>query len=460
MTGTRPLPFPLPAFNRLCWLFVCLILQRLPFFQPHARAPRPRVPSTLTSKQTDLIPDAVDALIDTSNRSIPLASPLSPQQAQRMTLPIHPRSPGPASPLPRSAAQSPVPRPRVPAPRPKDFSFLLRPEIYHPLTPLTVPPAFRSDPDKQPTANTPIPSLLARGQFRAAAIAATHALTGPDAPDPSDHAKIFSLLYTRLACLTLIDATAIAAQEVKTLEDLNSVVYADEATGEHLVPWELRVLNVRLQALGFGDPRRAVMSYYDLAREARARLAAAMARHDNSARELWKDRLADVGVRVAGALVEMDDLAGAAHHLASLPAREGAGGKLAMSKALLWLHLGDVGAARKCVKAEEAGELAEKVVDALCDMADGEYKSALARWAKLKEESDDEMIGVNMAVCLLYVGRMQEVSHSWGMFAGLWLTLHRAKHCSRSLLRLAGRRTRCCSTLRRCTNFAPRRRGA
>ncbi|KAK0620164.1 hypothetical protein B0T14DRAFT_520699 [Immersiella caudata] len=339
---------------------------------------------------------------------VPLTSPgpLSPPHTQRMTLQPQPRSPGPASPLPRSAAQSPVPR--RPAPRPKDFSFLLRPEIYHPLTPLAIPTAFRSDPSKQPTPETPIPDLLARGQFRAAAIAATTALTGPDAPAPSDHARIFSLLYTRLACLTLIDGTAIAAQEVKTLEDLNSVVYVDETTGEHLVPWELRVLNVRLQALGFGDPRRAVMSYYDLAREARARLAAVMARHDNSARELWKDRLADVGIRVAGALVEMDDLTGAAHHLGSLPEREGDGGKLAMAKALLWLHLGDVGAARRCVKGEGVEETAEKVVQALCDMADGEYQTALDRWGELKEESDDEMIVVNMAVCLLYVGRMQE----------------------------------------------------
>ncbi len=100
-----------------------------------------------------------------------------------------------------------------------------------------------------------------------------------------------TFVYTRLACLTLIDATPLAAQEVKALEDLNSAFYLDDITGAHLVPWELRVLNVRLQAMGFGDPRRAVMSYYDLAREARSQIAAAAARHDNSARELWKDRL-------------------------------------------------------------------------------------------------------------------------------------------------------------------------
>ncbi|KAK3687448.1 hypothetical protein B0T22DRAFT_457230 [Podospora appendiculata] len=338
----------------------------------------------------------------------PLASPLSPQQAQRM-LPLgRPRSPGlrtsgASSPLPRSAAQSPAPR-RL-APRPKDFSYLLRPEIYHPLMPLNVPPPFRNSP-KQPSDDTPIADLLARGQFRAAAIAATQALTGPVAPDPADHARIFELLYTRLACLTLIDATGLAAQEVKTLEDLNSAYYVDELTGLHLVPWELRVLNVRLQALGFGDPRRAVMSYYDLAREARARVAEATARHDNSAREQWKDRLADLGIRVAGALVEMDDLTGAAHHLATL--RDRGDGMLAMSKALLWLHLGDVESARRCVRAEKAGEKAERIVAALCDMADGEYGAALGKWRELREVSDDEMIGVNMGVCLLYVGKMQE----------------------------------------------------
>jgi hypothetical protein len=52
----------------------------------------------------------------------------------------------------------------------------------------------------------------------------------------------------------------------------------------------------------------------------------------------------------------------------------------------------------------------ERVVRALCDMADGEYEAALESWTELTETVDDEMVGVNLAVCLLYVGRMQEVS--------------------------------------------------
>ncbi|KAL2138689.1 hypothetical protein VTI28DRAFT_6362 [Corynascus sepedonium] len=367
--------------------------------------------------------------------------------------------------MPRSPAQSPAPTGRrmVPGAQPsrhgpKDFSYLLRPEIYHPLTPLNVPPPFRNPPDP-PAADTPIPELLAKGYFRAAAIAATQTLTSGTL-EPTDHSRIFDLLYTRLACLTLIDATALAAQEVKALGDLHSAFYysippattpsqgtkdsssidakvpesstttstvaaAAQHEHEHVVPWPLRLLAVRLQAVGFGDPRRAVMSYYELAREARSRLGAARARHDHSASEVWRARLADLGVRVANALVEMDDLAGAAVHLRTLVAagrqgrRQGAergnydGGAVmvAVRLALLWLQLGDVDAARACVAADWDGNgdgVEHRVVSALCDMADGEYETALGKWRSLREEVNDEMVGVNLAVCLLYVGKMQE----------------------------------------------------
>ncbi|KAH6990205.1 hypothetical protein EDB80DRAFT_729683 [Ilyonectria destructans] len=313
-----------------------------------------------------------------------------------------------SSPPARSSVASPVPQ--LGEARAKDFSFLLRPEIYHPLTPLNVPVAFRNSP-KQPSPEAPLEELLANGHFRAAAIAAVQELTGSGASgsiDPTDSKKIFGLLYTRLACLTLIDSTPLAAQEVKALEDLNDIrTYVDEATGEHLVPWELRVLNVRLQALGFGDPRRAVMSYHDLAREARDNIAKASAQHDNSARELWKARLHDLGIQVAGALIEMDDLTGAAHHLSTL--RDRGDGKMALAKALLWLHLGNAESARECAQRGAGdGQDAEMIILALCDMADAEYESALERWKDLKETTDDEMVGVNMGVCLLYLGRIHE----------------------------------------------------
>ncbi|KAH7026598.1 uncharacterized protein B0I36DRAFT_160514 [Microdochium trichocladiopsis] len=326
----------------------------------------------------------------------------------------------------------------------KDFSFLLKPEIYHQISPLSIPAPFRT-PSRQPAPETPIPDLLAQGHFRAAAIAAVQALTSSPVSitqaaahppvEPTDHARVFSLLYTRLSCLCLIDAVALAAQEAKALEDLNSAFYLDPLTGAHLVPWELRLLAVRLQTLGFGDPRRAVVSYYELARDARLEIGKAVKARDHSAAELWRERLANLGVKVAGALVEQEDLLGAAEHLKTLKDGAGRGAqRLAMSKALLWLHIGDVEQARRCIVPSAAGigkgeaSVAERVLEALADMADGEYDHALQAWTELKQDLDndsreaagetnggnsgasDEMIGVNLAVCLLYVGRMEEVS--------------------------------------------------
>ncbi|PNH43235.1 hypothetical protein VD0004_g4205 [Verticillium dahliae] len=340
----------------------------------------------------------------------PLSSPsrLEPLQPKRAS---SQRPPGHPSLSFRSPAPSPAP-PAVRASMTKNFSFLLRPEIYQPLLPLNVPVAFRNS-TKQPRPDAPLAELLSQGHFRAAAISAVQELTSASpraAPiDPTDHRRIFDLLYTRLACLTLCDATSTAAQEVRALEDLNNAaIYVDDDTGEHLVPWALRVLNVRLQALGFGDPRRAVMSYHDLAREARDQGARAAARHDAAARALWRGRLHDLGIQVAGALVEMEDLAGAAHHLGTL--RDGGDGRMALTRALLWLHLGDVAAARRCVRGAHRGEgrHAEQVILALCEMADGEYEAALRLWQALRQEVDDEMVGVNMAVCLLYTGNMDK----------------------------------------------------
>ena len=314
-----------------------------------------------------------------------------------------------SSPFPRSSIGSPASMMRPQGP--KDFSFLLRPEIYHPITPLNVPLAFRNSP-KQPAPDTSLQDLLSRGFYRAAAIASVQELTSivPGAPkiDPADHARIFNLLYIRLTCLTLIDATPLAAQEVKAFEDLNNpALYIDDATGDHLVPWDLRVLNVRLQALGFGDPRRAVMSYHELAREAREHIGRATAEHNNSGRELWKERLYDLGIRIAGALVEMDDLEGATQLLGALKDR--GDGKVELARALLWLHLGNTEEARKAV----GKGIGEKVVLALAEMADGNFGAALDMWRRLREDeegAEDEMVGMNMAVCLLYLGKMDEVS--------------------------------------------------
>jgi tetratricopeptide (TPR) repeat protein len=210
------------------------------------------------------------------------------------------------------------------------------------------------------------------------------------------------------------------------LEDLNSSYYRDEETGVHLVPWNLRVLAVRLQGMGYADARRGVMGFYELAREARLTLSSlkkslslSSISSEQTALEdeiaVWEQRLGELGVRVASALVEMEDLEGAARFLSTLniasPGLEG-------QKALLWLCLGDVDAARACV-GHEAG-LGGKVVLALAEMADGEYEAAVGIWESLvgseEEEGEKAMYKQNLAVCYLYLGRMDSVCSSPFLF--------------------------------------------
>lgn len=367
----------------------------------------------------------------------------------------------------------------------RDLSFLLKPEIYHQISPLSIPAPFRSA-SRQPAPNTPMQTLVAQGHFRAAAIVAVQELTG-GAISPTDHARIFDLLYVRLSSLCLMDALPLAAQEAKVLEDLNSSFYQSDADSDpnsgagsetHLAPWALRTLVVRLQTIGFGDPRRAVMSYFDLAREARREVARAAAAHDHSGAELWKSRLGDLGVRVAGALVEMDDLAGAAAHLASLADADSDAGvdsrRLVMSRALLWLHIGDADAARWCVgqgqghgNAQTQADVSARVVDALADMADGEYGAALGKWQALREEMardgvEDEMVGVNLAVCLLYTGRMAEGRDLLENLVGAGLTSHTLLFNLTTMYELCSDRSRALKTrlAERVAETIPRPGGA
>ncbi|QSZ30405.1 hypothetical protein DSL72_004928 [Monilinia vaccinii-corymbosi] len=307
----------------------------------------------------------------------------------------------------------------------KDFAYLLRPEIYHPLPVLEIPQAFRSSPASSlppnPDANT-LSSLLAAGYFRAAAVLSATLLTSN--PGPTSHDEIFNLFYTRLACLTLCNQTQLAAQEVKALEDLNAAYYRDDETGAHMVGWELRVLAVRLQGMGLGDARRGVMGYYDLARDARSTLMKLKKRKMAGAEvegeiELWEGRLADLGIRVASALIEMEDLVGAGVHLKSLEVSDEGDEEFRAKKALLWLCLGDIDAARECLKKRNGKEFLATEIDgtirALAFVAEGRYEEAVVIWEELIANADTQagkgekaMWRQNLGVTLLYLGRGDE----------------------------------------------------
>lgn len=171
----------------------------------------------------------------------------------------------------------------------------------------------------------------------------------------------------------------------------------------HLVPWELRVLAVRLQGIGYGDTKRGILGYYDLARDAREEIM----RTTGEERRMWRERLEDLGVRVGNALVEMGDFAGAARHLESLRRKHAKNERFLNKRlAMLYLRLGDVTAARRYIEVETDENSALRP---LLSMSEGRYEDAVQEWEALRKNSKSDMITQNLAVCLLYTGRVEEV---------------------------------------------------
>jgi hypothetical protein len=308
----------------------------------------------------------------------------------------------------------------------KDLSFLLRYDIYHSLSLVDIPHALRSEfvgltsEESLSSCLSALERLLAEGHFLLAAYLSGTILTSP-LISPTDIKIIFSLFYTRLACLELSGNTILAAQESKALEDLSSnFYYVEQASGasdtgndqnhptypRHIVPWPLRVLAVRLQSIGFGDSRRGIGGLYEIGLEARREIM----RSDLSAaeRSLWKERLSDLGIRSVNALIEMGDLSAARRSLHSLQTSE-LDERSKLRKALLFVLIGDIDAAKQLF----GDKTGNGIISPLLSMAEGRYGDAVTEWQALLEAgiegADTSIISQNMAVCLLYTGRLNEV---------------------------------------------------
>lgn len=313
----------------------------------------------------------------------------------------------------------------------KDLSFLLRHNIFHPLNHANIPSPLRSEfivlnPGEPLSSSLGVlEKLLVEGRFLVAAHFAASILTS-SLITSTDVKIIFSLFYTRLACLELSGNTVLAAQESKALEDLNSAFYYIDVGSEssevdnkdhhvpnhyprHIVPWPLRVLAVRLQSIGFGDPRRSIGGLYEIGLEARREITNQAT--GETERKIWRERLADLGMRSVNALIEMGDLDAAKRSLESLQSVESDTDITKLRKALLFLRTGDVDSAQSIFgDSQDSNEAA--LLQPLLSMSDGRYNDAVDQWRALQEDqtrTDAALVAQNLAVCLLYSGKLDEV---------------------------------------------------
>ena len=170
---------------------------------------------------------------------------------------------------------------------------------------------------------------------------------------------------------------------------------------------------MRLQGVGYGDGRRGIGGYYDLAREARVEVKKAGG--DSEEKETWRERLKQLGLCVANALIEMGDTGAAIRHVESLRPRDGKDEVLEGRLALLYINVGNVDAARQCLSDTSAS------VRPLLSMADGRYADAAEQW-KILPSSD--LVTLNLAICLFYTGKVHETLELLDRLVGKGRTFH------------------------------------
>jgi trafficking protein particle complex subunit 12 len=309
----------------------------------------------------------------------------------------------------------------------KDLSFLLEPSIYHPLSQLDVPGPFRRPfpVDQSTTIKLAdnmklLDTLLADCNFIGAAFVAG-SLLASGTLTPTDSGTIFRLLAVRYSCLELSGNVMLAAQEAKALEDLGSAFYYDDLTEvepnqeddnvrplpRHIMPFNLRLQALRLQSIGFSDPRRGVAALYDLGLECRDKIASIQ--NSESDRQVWSLRLQEVGARVINALIEMGDLDCARRTLESMkPASPHASRTTEWTyrMALVCLKLGLTERVEDLV---EGLESQQPILASLLAIAEDDLDRAEALLQDLTD-ADTEISGLakqNLAVALLFKGEIE-----------------------------------------------------
>jgi hypothetical protein len=216
-----------------------------------------------------------------------------------------------------------------------------------------------------------------------------------------------------------------AAQEAKALEDLSSGFYYDDPhpdkesedegsegrthkVPEHIMPFGLRLQALRLQSVGFSDPRRGVSSLYDVGMECREHLSSPITSLEQ--RKLWTERLREVSLRVVNALVEMGDLDAAARTLESLkPAEDGDVALWISRMILLRIKMGDIYHAEKLIQSTALKPAEKMIVQSLLAIAEGRLDEATRVLSENEASIDPAVAAVakqNLAVANLYRGQI------------------------------------------------------
>lgn len=317
----------------------------------------------------------------------------------------------------------------------RDLSFLLDASIYHPLSQLEVPGPFRKPFLPSPTSETPIirsldqlDTLLSQCEFLRAAHFAGMVLTSGTVR-PTDTRTVFRLLAVRYSCLELTGNLLLAAQEAKALEDLSSAFYYDdpnppgkgdddtERVGKvpsHIMPFSLRLQGLRLQSIGFSDPRRGVSTLYDTASECREHLTSPNTTREQ--RKLWAQRLQEVSIRVVNALIEIGDLDCAARTLETMKPKTPEDAPIWEARMiLLRIKMGDVTKARQVIEASSLKPAERLALGALLAIAEGRYKDASRTLLEAEPEIEPSLralIKQNLAVAYLYNGEVQKAKEA------------------------------------------------
>ena len=283
------------------------------------------------------------------------------------------------------------------------MQFLLDRRLYHQVPVDEIAPGF-AESKHQPPLGSPLEDLIQAGHFRRAAETALIDLL---ASSPSDVDRIFKLIYTRLACLVVISRPDLAADEAVPLTDFLNRNTPDAKDILPAVPWELRLILVRLQSIAAADDgRRAVMSLYALSGEVRSHLAEAKADGDEASVQVWSERLRDLGLRVTDTLVEIGELETAVRHLDTLVGVDP--DVVNLRRALLNIRMGDLGSAKTSLEKVSPG-LSKDIHIALLRTAGGDFSKAVEEWRALVEQHpDNELLGQNLSACLLYTGHITE----------------------------------------------------